>query len=81
MIQKKTQIAYMKMTAGASCDEDSMMGFGVDLWFLRKWARCSENAVCVDMALLVAISNDKDFIIICYIYYLLNIMSPLFIHF
>ena len=58
MIQKKTQIAYMKMTAGASCDEDSMTGFGVDLWYLRKWVRCSKNAVCEDMALLVSISND-----------------------
>jgi len=81
MIQKKTQIAYMKMTAGASCDEDSMTGFGVDLWFLRKWARCSENAVCEDMALLVAISND--YISLMYLFYILSIKYnvPTVIHF
>ena len=70
MIQKKTQLAYMKMTAGASCDEDSMRGFGVDLWFLWKWARCSENAICEDMALLAAISNDYIFLMYFLIYFI-----------
>ena len=64
----------MKMTAGASCDEDSKTGSGVDLWFLRKWLRCSKNAVCEDMALLVSISNDYLIMNYFIIYYLFNIM-------
>ena len=63
----------MKMTAGSSCDEDSKTGSGVDLWFLRKWVRCSKNAVCEDMALLVSISNDYILLrmFILYITYLI----------
>ena len=69
------------MTAGASCDEDSKTGSGVDLWFLRKWLRCSKNAVCEDMALLVSISNDYIYLrIICYIV-LIIINVPNLIHF
>jgi hypothetical protein len=65
----------MKMTAGASCDEDSKTGSGVELWFLRKWVRWSKNAVCEDMALLVSISNDYNFFENYFvIYYLLYIM-------
>ena len=64
----------MKMTAGASCDEDSKTGSGVDLWFLRKWLRCSKNAVCEDMALLLSISNNFYLLRIFFTYYLLIIM-------
>ena len=56
-IKKEIAMSYMGTTPGTSCDGGSGMGFGgFTLWRLWYMARCSTNAVCEDMALLVSIS-------------------------